>query len=567
MDRAPAGPGELPTLPLGTLAGQALKLKLDGPQPQPLFVGGTADQAGSVPLQVAGKLQAMGLSFDSELIRIFEDRITFSSKVSLPDRFGLSFGETELELELKLAEGTLCGSGRNAATGCDVRACFRGPNPNDVDLSITCGGRQGCTADGQCPAGQVCYGFFCTRPLDDDSFCTRDAECQSGRCAVTCYTAPSRGQGQACNPVAIGQCQQNLVCAGAICLPRVGYGLICSDSAQCDAGQTCRAVLGGGSAGRLGGALIEVRRCLYPAGSRALNETCSQSSECGSGMCELGTGRCTCTEAYCNTPPREGVYVPPQYCDVDRQCKRKLADGRACCGSKQCLGGRCTVPVCARRRDGTPVAQGSCYTPGAAAVGASCYAPEHCASSICLLGVCRCASSAHCPGQRCSWSLLDGSAGDCVALRRVGEGCNPLRPEECATSHCAGFLAPAVCYQPGVRGYSQSCMANDHCGSGRCGLDCSFNLTDCNPLNLASLDPADCGCRPRCECSADEDCGNRKYCGSLEVLGQSFGDLKRCRDKKGDGDPCTRDGQCRDNKCACTQRCIAFVCWKSCTCE
>ena len=106
---------------------------------------------------------------------------------------------------------------------------------NDCQTGLVCieGGCKGCTADGQCNAGDVCNNYLCSAGAG--SGCQSDADCASGQVCTngTCGTPTPPPP-----PPPPAQCQANTDCSnGQVCVS--GSCQACTNNNQCVSGQVC----------------------------------------------------------------------------------------------------------------------------------------------------------------------------------------------------------------------------------------------------------------------------------------------------------------------------------------
>jgi hypothetical protein len=172
----------------------------------------------------------------------------------------------------------------------------------------------------------------------------------------------------------------------------------------------------------------------YTPGSVALNDTCYLDAACKVGRCSAVDG----VLGVCVCKADEDCGSSGLWCNggVDlklNRCEARKSDGESCAvvgGGHQCQGGQC--------------AWGRCYTPGATAMGGSCYV-----DAACRLGKC---------------SAVDGTRGSCVCKDDgdCGSGfwCDggaDLRKNACKAKLPSG----AICGKVGELGVGHRCKSGD----------------------------------------------------------------------------------------------------------
>jgi len=198
-----------------------------------------------------------------------------------------------------LAAGAACGTGSQCESGyCQLT---KGTSCG------TCATRTGkCTADGDCPSDQFCYGGSCTTPVSPPTMCNNNAPniCVRTKVCLGEQMADS-GLGACGDPGMVGAaCQDDGDCAG-------GIGIVCSLAAQmCVQAQKATT---GQSCGLVGGVVV----------------VCAGGGECSNLMKVNDAG-----------PPVEGTCHPPAAdgapCGTGVNCTLPAA-----CNSKTL---RCTLP-------------------------------------------------------------------------------------------------------------------------------------------------------------------------------------------------------------------------------
>ena len=453
--------------------------------------GAAAFSSAKMVLNVGGDLVVFGATYASGAITVSPQKATLKAKVQLPKVLGLDLGALDLDLAVDFAAGSFCGKGSYTqpksdafpvSFTCAVDACF---SAKGVDASLACSGDfQPCGSTADCASGKVCNLFLCSVPLADGAICTSDAVCKSGKCAGLCYTPASRGDGQTCNVAAPDNCKKGLVCVG-VCLALTSHGGLCTSSAQCPVGTTCK------QSGL-------VTKCL----KTGLTDTaiCFDGNECTSGACSgvLGfQGQCVCSATSCGSA---------SFC-ASGACKPRVANGGSCGGPEQCVSGACGL--------------GTCYAPGTASLGGTCFAANHCKSGTCDVpflassGVCDCDADSDCANEGMSTKHCD--AGLCKSP--VGDfGACKSELWCTATANCMDkVLGTGTCVTPGARGLAQSCVNSTHCSSSSC--DAIFKT---------------------CDCTSNAQCGSASFCDLFGV----------CQAKKADFSICASGSECTGGSCS-----------------
>jgi Cys-rich repeat protein len=179
-----------------------------------------------------------------------------------------------------------------------------------------------CTADAECPAGQVCNGWFCELGCAADEDCGQLRACVEGRCLLRCLTD------QTCF-------QAGTICVDYLCVP-----------AECQADTDCAGELMRCQAGRCEG----YTPCQADADCPDWNFTC-QAGRCEElptcsldGACGVGA---TCEDGHCH--PAAGC-LAEEDCGPDQDCVAGLCRPHVCRGPADCQaplvcsGGACVEP-------------------------------------------------------------------------------------------------------------------------------------------------------------------------------------------------------------------------------
>jgi hypothetical protein len=290
-----------------------------------------------------------------------------------------------------------------------------------------------CNEDADCGGDAFCQrlGRNDCRPLFGDGHtCSRDGQCDSGRCAAgfcraanECREDDDCASGEWCNTrlgqnrcladgsLTLGEsCRNNRECATGKCQ---GHGnarqCVCASDGDCASGEFCNTRLGR-------------NRCLAD-GSLDLGDRCQQNRECTSGKCQ-GSGNdreCVCAS--------DGDCGGGEFCNTrlgKNRCldDRSVALGDACDKNRECASGMCQgsgndrVCVCASDGDcpDSRICNRRSFRPnqciaGGLGLGRSCDKNDQCASGKCQ-GTgnnreCVCASDGDCPsGQKCKKPLV-----------------------------------------------------------------------------------------------------------------------------------------------------------------
>ena len=206
---------------------------------------------------------------------------------------------------------------------------------NDCQTGLVCieGGCKGCTADGQCNAGDVCNNYLCSAGAG--SGCQSDADCASGQVCTngTCGTPTPPPP-----PPPPAQCQSNTDCSnGQVCVS--GSCQACTNNNQCASGQVC-------SNGACGTPTPPPPP--PPPAQCQANTDCSNGQVCVSGSCQACTNnnQCVsgqvCSNGACGTPTPPPPPPPNGGCVTESDC----ANGGLC------ESGSCVASACDNRASG-----------------------------------------------------------------------------------------------------------------------------------------------------------------------------------------------------------------------
>lgn len=177
---------------------------------------------------------------------------------------------------------------------------------------------------------------------------------------------------------------------------------------------------------------------------------------------------------------------------------------------------------------------------GERSIGAACSSDQQCRSSRCSQDVCVCNEDSDCPlGQSC---FKPASARNyCSSTSRpVGAACT--RDDQCRSNQCEQDFC--VCR------HDSDCPSGQICRTPVTGANRCEAQADSGELSLQALCARDAECRSnkcefnKCVCNSDSDCPAGQECyrpvgspNSCRLVGLTL------------GAGCTRDSQCRSNKC------------------
>jgi hypothetical protein len=359
-----------------------------------------------------------------------------------------------------------CGSGFCVDGVCCDTACNSNCNSCNVTGSVgTCHTVPNGATDGTCTVSSACFGGTCL--LIGGQTCASNGQCGSGFCVdgVCCDTACNSncnscnvaGSVGTCHTVpngaTDGTCTGSSACFGGTCI-LIG-GQTCTSNGQCGSGfcvdgvccdtacnSNCNSCNVAGSVGTC-----------HAVPDGATDGTCTGSSACFSGSCNLISG---------------------QTCTGGGQCGSGNCVDGVCCGSSSCnLCSSCDVSgslgTCHTVPDGTT--NGTCTGPGSACFagtcklvnGQTCSDASVCGSGNCVDGVC-CGAGAC---GVCSSCSVSGSVGTChtVPNGTTNGTCN-------GSSACFGGSCNLI--------NGQTCTGGGQCGSGNCvdGVCCGSSSCD-----------------------------------------------------------------------------------------
>ncbi len=305
--------------------------------------------------------------------------------------------------------------------------------------------------------------------------CNSNAQCGNGTCSL--HMVCSNNYGLACStdgncppsPLGPGRCVVDVKygkCAnGATCGFDGASTIACQDGSVCQSSSTasCQCPSGGGTC--------------------ELGRSCTNTSECGGGVCN-GAGKwCEISGVTCDTGVCQGV---PQTCQIGPDGKGFCSLSRAMCTSDA----SCApfVPTCVQKIGACQ----QCPSPTPVCGNGTCEAGEDalncaadCGGSTCREGS-LCSSDAQCGTGSCKVSgssRCDRSGLAC----KTDTDCGPV------TNTCISPAAPASClYQPGnVR--TVNCSSDAQC------VDPKFGQGVCAPI------PGNCSASGTV-CVSDSDC-------------------------------------------------------------
>lgn len=401
------------------------------------------------------------------------------------------------------------GSDCTVGTQCQSGLCVDG-----VCCSSACGG--------QCEACNVAGDEGTCTPVSGDPRGARPACSGSGDCAGTCdgsnpaaCTFPNTNvtcRQAACTDgtaTLTGYCNGSGICPGAqtVACDDGCDGLLCANpecsvSADCGAGEVCRAGM-----------------CVPPDEN---GTACSTAADCASGFCVDGV----CCDSSCGGQC--------EACDVAGsvgECSAVPADSLPRGGRMPCA---TDGSICGGRCDGTT--RNACGYPATG----ECR-PGSCDSSVAIVAA-TCDGSGACP----ILEEQDCGAISCDATGAVCDGACASDPDACAADE---YCAAGICVD--LKESGAPCGRDDHCSSGFCtdGVCCNSDCTEqCGACNVAGsegtcspVSGAVVGNRPACEgsgpCSAQ--------CDGQDVRSCSFpGTETRCSAETCESGVETQPGRC-----------------------
>lgn len=331
---------------------------------------------------------------------------------------------------------------------------------------------------------------------------------------------PLQTQVLVCLGLLVGGCRGSLIIATD---GNGGGGGSCTDTAQCDDGETCV----------LGECIVQPPVCSL----HALTGRCPAERECSNGVCvPEGETWCECTEEQgcvggecfdisdpdhvCSDLHLDGVCPNDEVCtaghcvpcQVGFACASDRLDG-CCAAGASCDGGFC-VPI--EDRPCSPTEPN-----GLCPAGQACLAPGECQPVPCSLddpdGACPAdefCNAGTCEPLPCSPGHVEGTCPEGEFCSGAGE-C--LTEGECAVAQdCTTFgdfcSVTGVCLPPGECGADEDCQLHDACVLGECTRDytCAGD-PDCFPSEHCVTGGT---CMPDGQCAADADCALAESCSS-----------------------------------------------------
>lgn len=190
-----------------------------------------------------------------------------------------------------------------------------------------------------------------------------------------------------------------------------------------------------------------------------------------------------------------------------------LALGNSCEKDDQCLSGKCKKDQCICDQDSDCPANESCFKPLTKlnycsvtdkSLGASCSKNEHCRSDKCEKDKCVCKSDGDCPNGQACYTPV-GKANYCASTTKaLGASCS--KDSQCASDKCE--KDECVCKSDSDCPSGESCftpaLGKNYCDSTTKGLGDS-----CSKDNQCRSDKCQGG---NCVCKKDSDCPDRKKC-------------------------------------------------------
>jgi hypothetical protein len=360
----------------------------------------------------------------------------------------------------------------------------------------------------KCENGIATLVAFCdgsgSCPAESQQTCPQGYVCDNGRCG---------GGPSEC--ISEDDCNNNQFCSGGICRQKSGPGAPCNASVECGSdvcvdGVCCtKACLGQCEACNIRGSegtCIPVAGA--PPGSR---QACASDGTICGGVCDGVVGdRCTYKGAATSCRPgacANGLADLPAFCQGNGSCaprQQQSCDPFACDTARVACAGNCkTNANCAANQF---CAAGVCVA--RQAVGATCGAPEHCASNHCVDGLC---CDQACDGQCEACDQVD-HLGTCITISGAPRD---GRPGCVGFGECGGFC-------DGARGAGCVLPGRDViCGEGFCSGGAAATEPKCNGAAtcvvppVRSCDPFQCdeqGASCSTACERDTDCSPGLVC-------------------------------------------------------
>lgn len=391
-------------------------------------------------------------------------------------------------------------------------------NPDDQKAACflnPAGGKHSCKSDADCP-----YVVHKSQSTGKESY-TAKLSCKSGSCVFAgAATGGSKPLGGDC--VSDAECSASLFCQPVS--GGQGYcAITCAVSkANCPSGFVCYPYQSGNDTGV----------CLKPLGgsgaTKDIGQACGSSGECKSLLCAGGACAQPCTVGTTGQCPSSEI------------CESLPGGGGACVAKSE---------------------------PSLKDISEECYAPEECASGVCMkndlqatVGYCRlvCTAPGSCPdGFKCV-SQGEGYTGCIPGKESIASGQPCQKDDVCAGGLCvpAGD-AGSVCSNTCDPGDPASCPCGMVCADGVKGKACYLG----KPVGCL-LDGAPCSADAECESAVCKQGACQPGCvvGGAAICAQGYGCLRvsaatskgfcEARGKVEDGNFCVADSVCASLFCA-----------------
>jgi Cys-rich repeat protein len=420
-----------------------------------------------------------------------------------------------------------------------------------------------CASNADCPQGALCKNCQCELGCSTDRDCAAGQTCVNGVCKATCVAKTCADLGYSCGTqsdgcggnLSCGSCAAGQTCANGVCTA----GPACTTDRDCAAGQACVNGVCQGS--------CVAKTCAqlgYTCG--APSDGCSGTLSCGAcaagqvceaGVCKAGTVCRTNGDCAAGQTCVGGVCTAGTSCTADRDC----ATGQACVNGV-CQGG-CVAKTCTDLGYSCGTQSDGC---GGNLSCGTCAAGQLCTDGVCTAGtVCR--TNGDCTaGQTCVNGVCQGSClpKTCVDL---GYSCG-AQDDGCGGTVSCGSCAAGMTCDAGTCTAGTKCRANGDCAAGQ--------------VCVGGLCQGGAGCTTDAECQVD--CGGSDCvvdacqfwaCVNGSCQAEALADGAACDDGKACtiGDHCLA-GQCTptsdtcgcgtNSDCAAGQTCVNGVCQGSC---
>jgi hypothetical protein len=484
-------------------------------------------------------------------------------------------------------ESELCGEGKclgKEGALCSVAADCQSTLCDDATKNCLAASRlaldEECSSDGECLSercgfalGEASPHATCLRRLGGKPCAVAD-DCASQQCAGT-------GADKFCKAQNGEACLVDSFCASATCTDGFCAAPLKSNFATCTADEQCLSnkCLPNISVGGL---------MCYPL---AVNEDCTNSDQCSSGLCDGTTEKCLgaeneacskaaeCASFNCLSSGACGPRLRTlgEACSTSSQCastscqsgvcSELLALGSACmddshgdwCQSGTCRNGQCSVPLtkngeycsASSQCESTSCQQNACDDLRKAEE--PCALDDWCDTSMCVNQLCAnqrgaggaaCTLAADCESGLCSNNVCYG------APKSNGEACST--GSQCSSGFCA---SDTTCADAPLKELNEMCAKDSECKSGHCGVDstCTDSPTLKNNDDTCAFDTecisAYCDnsvnqCRDAPNLDLGESCSKKSQCAS------KFCEAGQCAALKAIGESCESPDACESNYCS-----------------